>query len=275
MHKEATPLPILRILGRDLGGDSSPIVVETEEGRFLVKLRGSAHGTAALVAEVVTGGLADLIGLPVPKRRVLRLEPGTPSDDLNDELADLLEASVGENLGFQFLESPRLFGEEDLDQVDSAWGARVRWLDWLTMNSDRSLLNPNILVAEGEAWLIDHGSALPFHFNWGGLTPESPTAPEPPVPHIFDRFVDHAVELDRELTELVRLEDLIAIVEQVPDSFLRPHLQERSARSTCDGLRMAYADFLWKRLRGEHQFRRSPVPQRDPGPVPDWAKRDR
>lgn len=94
--------PVKRILRRERRGSSSPVVVETDLGLFVLKLRGAAQGTATLVAEIVVGALADLIGLGVPTRCVFTLASATPTGDHNDELADLLAASVGENLGFQF-----------------------------------------------------------------------------------------------------------------------------------------------------------------------------
>mgnify|MGYP003694533379 CR=1 FL=1 len=50
----------------------------------------------------------------------------------------------------------------------------VLWLDALVMNPDRTPDNPNVLVAEGRSWLIDHGAALPFQYSWGTVTEDSP-----------------------------------------------------------------------------------------------------
>lgn len=262
-------LDIKRVIGRDLRGNSSPVIAETAEGRFLVKLRGAAHGTAALVAEVVTGGIADLLGLEVPERRLLRLESGTPSNDLNDELADLLAASTGENLGFRFLEEARVVDENRLASVDPDWAVRVRWLDWLVMNPDRSPVNPNILEAEGRLWLIDHGSALPFHHDWSKVTAATPTEPELPVPHIFDDLIDLLPEIDRELTSLLSRDALEVLLAGVPASFLRPLLADELY--DIDMLRAAYVKVLVARLEGERRFRKEEVPQRDSGPVPGWV----
>ncbi len=262
-------LDIKRVIGRDLRGNSSPVIAETAEGRFLVKLRGAAHGTAALVAEVVTGGIADLLGLEVPERCLLRLESGTPSDDLNDELADLLTASIGENLGFRFLEEASVVDGKRLASVDPDWAVRVRWLDWLVMNPDRSPVNPNILEAEGRLWLIDHGSALPFHHNWSRMTDEGPTAAELPVAHIFDDRLDRLPEVDRELTSLLSREALEVLLAGVPTSFLRPLVTDKL--HDVDILRAAYLDVLVARLEGARRFRKEGVARRDPGPVPGWV----
>src|SRR5882672_2833011 len=106
---------VLRAIER---GNSLPVVVETPAGPFIVKLRGAAHGTASLVAEVVVAELAQAIGLQVPARALVRFDETLASDDRNDELADLLRASHGLNLGFQFLDQARDLRAQDVDQID-------------------------------------------------------------------------------------------------------------------------------------------------------------
>jgi len=63
-----------RIVSSHKRGSSWPVVAETEDGRFLVKLRGAAQGTAALVAEVIVAELADAPGLAVRRRALLHLD---------------------------------------------------------------------------------------------------------------------------------------------------------------------------------------------------------
>src|SRR5690606_17721188 len=87
-----------------LGGSSSPVLVETNQGLFVVKLRGAGQGIRALIAEIIVAGLAVRLGLPVPECVLIDLSPGVPSHDHNDELKDLLERSAGMNLGFRFLD---------------------------------------------------------------------------------------------------------------------------------------------------------------------------
>lgn len=148
-----------RVEARIRGGSSSPIIVQTPGGRFVVKLRGAGHGTLALVAEIIVAELAERLGLAVPERVMIELPPDVPSDDRNDELADLLGASVGTNLGFRLLEGAYEPRAEALRSLDDDFKARVLWLDGLTMNPDRSASNPNILFWKQRPWLID--TALP------------------------------------------------------------------------------------------------------------------
>ncbi len=61
-------------------GSSWPVVVETDSGRFVTKLRGAAQGVPALIAEVIAAELATIAGLPVPERVIVELEWPMPSD---------------------------------------------------------------------------------------------------------------------------------------------------------------------------------------------------
>jgi hypothetical protein len=57
-----------RVLAADRRGSSLPVLVETDAGRFVTKLRGAAQGTAALVAEIVVAALAEVLELSTPGR---------------------------------------------------------------------------------------------------------------------------------------------------------------------------------------------------------------
>lgn len=248
------PIPALRVLRRDRRGSSSPVVVTTEGGDYLLKLRGAAQGTAALVAEVIVGALADRLGLPVPERRPVTLAPSVPTDDRNDELADLLRASHGENLGFRYLDTARPFRPADLERVTTDFASQVRWLDWLTLNPDRTPANPNLLVDGRHFWLIDHGAALPFHHDWAAVTEQTPLRREIAHTHLFASAATRLVEWDPLLTSLLTRDRLTDAVAEVPASFLEPLLAGEAPADALTRRRAAYVAFLWKRLRGPRQF---------------------
>ena len=271
MTLNTSPLPTTRILLRNQRGSSSPVLVETPEGKFYTKLRGAAQGTAPLVAEVAVAGIAEVIGLAVPERRVVMIGPETPTDDRNDELADLLRASYGENLGFRFIEGAHDLRPEEFEAVDPDFAARVRWLDWLTLNPDRSPRNPNILVDADRYWLIDHGAALPFQYGWSAVTEQSPTIPESDSPHLFDSDLDRVRRLDPLLTDLVTRQVLEGITRSIPSTFLRPLLPPDAPDDILERRRAAYGAFLWKRLKGPREFREGRVvePKRE---VPAWVR---
>jgi hypothetical protein len=252
-------LPALHILSADRRGSSLPVLATTSEGPYFVKLRGAAQGTAALVAEALVAAIAERLDLPVPRQRLVSIAAEIPSDDKNAELADLLRASIGENLGFQYLEGARPLRTDEVAEIDADFASRVVWLDWLVLNPDRSRKNPNILVHGGKHWLIDHGAALPFHHDWASVTEDSANRAPFAVPHALESRASRLAEWDGPLTAALTREVLEEIVSAVPASFLRPLLPRSAPTVTLERRRAAYAAFLWKRLRGPRHFLVAPV----------------
>jgi hypothetical protein len=231
------------------GASSSPVVVETNAGRFVVKLRGAGHGTLALVAELVVAALAERLGVPVPERVLLELSADFRSDDKNDELADLLVRSVGLNVGFRLLDGAREPRPEELERLHDEFAARVLWLDGLTQNPDRTHSNPNILLWKLRPWLIDHGSALPFQYDWPRVTESSPREAASYANHVFEARTALLPRYDATLARLVNERALTEALAEVPDELFDSTNREPSAR-----VRAAYHAFLWKRLKAPRPF---------------------
>lgn len=230
-------------------GSSLPVIVDTPAGKHVVKLRGAAHGTAALVAELVVAELAETLGLNVPARALVRFDDQLESDDWNDELAHLLAASRGLNLGFQWLPAARDLRPVDVDSVDTDSASAILWLDWLVMNPDRTVRNPNILISHGRPWLIDHGSALGFHHHWSAVTEDSPGKPLALDSHVLRRRATRIADLDAPLTARVTREALRQALSAVPDDFLRTMRPQDAGATALARRREAYVSFLWKRLK--------------------------
>src|SRR4051794_24981303 len=94
--------PMRRVRGRQVlsafrQGSSWPVLVDTGDERVFTKLHATAHGTAPLIAEIVVGELADVLGLFTPARCLVELEAGIESLDPHEELQDLLRRSAGLN----------------------------------------------------------------------------------------------------------------------------------------------------------------------------------
>src|SRR3954470_10608775 len=116
-----------RVISADRGGSSWPIIVETGGGPLIVKLRGAGQGTGALVAEVVAAEIAELVGLRVPERTLVRLPPDIESADRDGELRALLDASVGLNLGFVLLDGARVVNTSELDRISPDDATTIVW----------------------------------------------------------------------------------------------------------------------------------------------------
>ena len=90
-------------------GGSLPGIVEADDlGTYVVKFRGAGQGLKVLVAEVVVGELARRLGLRVPELKAITLDPVIAKYEADEEVQDLLTASVGLNLAVDFL--PGAFG---------------------------------------------------------------------------------------------------------------------------------------------------------------------
>jgi hypothetical protein len=241
----------LRIIRAIKYGSSSPVVVETPGGRFLVKLRGAAQGVPPLIAEIIVAELAGALGLPVPERVLVTLDETVPSDDRNDELGDLLARSRGTNLGFRFLDGATDLRGDMTHLVDADMATLVLWLDGLVMNPDRTLQNPNVLLWKGRPWLIDHGSSLPFHYDWARVSEQSPRERGFALEHhLFHRRVEHLSDVDTQAARIVTRDVLTAAAGAVPTSFL----SDAFAGEPPERKRAAYVAFLWKRLRAPRPF---------------------
>ena len=228
-------------------GGSLPGVVEADDlGTYVCKFRGAGQGPRVLVAEVVVGELARRLGLATPRQVVLDLDPEIARYEADEEVQDLLTASVGRNLGIDFL--PGSFGYDgEVDGTPLPEAASVLWLDAYCANVDRTWRNPNLLVWNGALHVIDHGACLYFHHAWaGGLTDPQRFAAQPwdPGGHVLlDRVRDLAATDERLSAEVTPglLRDVVA---RVPDDWLDPVPGAESPAA----LREAYVDFLTARL---------------------------
>jgi len=227
-------------------GGSLPGLVEGEDlGTYVCKFRGAGQGLRVLVAEVVVAELARALGLRTPRQVVLDLEPDLARYEADEEVQDLLVASVGTNLGVDFL--PGAFGYEPTGAAPLPEAAAVVWLDALCANVDRSWRNPNLLRWGGGLHLIDHGAALYFHHGWsaGVGDPERFAAqPWDATDHVLLDRVTGLADTDERLTAALTPDVLRAAVEAVPGAWLEPVPGAEDAAA----LRAAYVAFLTARL---------------------------
>ncbi|PKH41316.1 hypothetical protein SAMN05192575_11474 [Nocardioides alpinus] len=233
-------------------GGSLPGVVEGDDlGTYVCKFRGAGQGAKVLVAEVIVSRLATRLGLRTPRLVVLDLDPQLARYEADEEVQDLLNASVGPNLGIDFL--PGSFGVDGQVSAADDEGARVLWLDAFTANVDRSWRNPNLLLWHGDLWVIDHGASLYFHHGWrGGVTAPEKFAQQPwdVTGHVFETCAARARELDEEISASLDRDALVEVVAEVPEVWLEPVPGADGAGELgAEALRAAYVDFLSARLR--------------------------
>ena len=232
-------------------GGSLPGIVEADDlGTYVCKFRGAGQGLRVLVAEVVVGELARTLGIATPDLVAVDLDPAIARYEADEEVQDLLNASLGLNLGIDFL--PGAFGYDAACRPDPELAARVLWLDALTANVDRSWRNPNLLMWHGRLWAIDHGACLYFHHSWpGGVGDPARFAAQPYSfdDHVLRAYLPGLRDADAELAAQVTGDLLREVVDRVPEEWLEP-----VAGADADGLRAAYVAFLEARVSGDRPW---------------------
>jgi hypothetical protein len=245
-----------RVVSAIRRGSSSPVVAETEAGTFVVKLRGAAQGVPPLIAEIIVAELAGALGLPVPERVLIDLDDSVPSKDRNDELADLLRASRGINLGLRLLSGATDIRLDQLDLIAPPLASLILWLDGLVLNQDRTPRIPKILIWRRGPWLIDHGAALAFQYDWSAVTEQTPREADPAArDHLLFSKAREIEAIDQEAARIVSRDVLVAASAAVPDAFLHAAFPDDDG----ERVRAAYVAFLWKRLKAPRPFLPGPA----------------
>src|SRR6478609_6166656 len=85
-------------------GGSLPAIAEADDQfLYVLKFRGAGQGTKALIAELVGGEIARTLGLRVPEIVFANLDSAFGRIEGDEEIQDLLKASVGLNLALHYL----------------------------------------------------------------------------------------------------------------------------------------------------------------------------
>jgi HipA-like kinase len=233
-------------------GGSMPALVEADDlGLYVLKFRGAGQGPLALVAEIVAGEIGRVLGLPVPELVLMEVDAGLGRNDPDAEIRELLRASVGRNLGVDFLPGSVMFDPAARDRASSEIASLAVWFDAFVTNIDRTARNPNLLYWHKRLYFIDHGAALYFHHDWKD-TAQQARARFPAIrDHVLLPWADRIEQADREARERLRAEVFAAILDLVPDKWL--------SASRADYLdyfvqRLESRDFVEEALRAREQL---------------------
>lgn len=225
-------------------GGSLPAIAEADDDfLYVLKFRGAGQGVKALIADLIGGEIARALGLKVPELVFANLDTVFGRTEPDEEIQDLLRASVGLNLGLHFLSGAISF-DPAVNKPDAKLASQIVWLDCLLTNVDRTPRNTNMLMWHRELWLIDHGASLYFHHSWQNWEEQA----RRPFVQVKDHvLLPHASQLDQVDKEFrsVLTKDLIrSIVSLIPDEWL---LENPSVSSAAEG-RSVYEQFLWTRI---------------------------
>ena len=234
-------------------GGSLPAIVEgDDDGTYVLKFRGAGQGARALIAELVSGELARLLGLPVPEIVFAILDPRMARTEPDPEIQDLLRKSEGLNLALDYLPGSITF--DPIVEVPIAGKARLAssivWFDALVTNVDRTAKNTNLLVWHRNLWMIDHGATLIFHHNWDDYLSRSRNLYQQIADHVLLRWATEIREVDEELAAKLTAERIAGVIDLIPSSWLG----DEPRFSSVDEHRAAYREYLTRRLQSPRQW---------------------
>ncbi len=230
-------------------GGSLPAIAEADDGfLYVLKFRGAGQGVKALIAEIIGGELARLLGLKVPEIVLADLDEAFGRTEPDEEIQDLLKASVGKNLALHYLSGAISF-DAAVSKVDAVTASKIVWLDALLMNVDRTARNTNMLIWQKELWLIDHGAALYFHHSWDNPKQQALKPFAQIKSHVLLPFAPQLHQVNETFKKVISKETIKEIVKLVPDDFLQWEQGPAPAE-----IRQGYIDFICTRLDNAVEF---------------------
>ena len=201
-------------------GGSLPAIAEADDDfLYVLKFRGAGQGVKSLVAELIGGEIARLLGLKVPEIVFAQLDSAFGRTEPDEEIQDLLKASEGLNLGLHYLSGAITF-DATVTRVDPLLASQIVWLDCLITNVDRTSRNTNMLVWNKEVWLIDHGAALYFHHSWDNWQEHSRRPFEKVKEHVLLPAASELNTVAGVYPTILTEENIRLIVGLVPDEWL-------------------------------------------------------
>jgi hypothetical protein len=250
LHMQATPSPeirtvaVTRYVAPLREGGSLPAIAEADDSfLYVLKFRGAGQGVKALIAELIGGEIARALGLKVPEIVFAELDTAFGRTEPDEEIQDLLKASVGKNLGLHYLSGAITF-DPNVTVVDPLTASKIVWLDALLMNVDRTARNTNMLIWKKELWLIDHGAALYFHHAWQEWASYAAKPFVQVKDHVLLARASALYEVQARAVQVLTPDLVKAIVVLVPDEWLLPG----DENITAEERRSVYAEFLNQRI---------------------------
>jgi hypothetical protein len=232
-------------------GGSLPALVEADDlGLYVLKFTGAGQGPLALVAEIVAGGVGRALGLNVPELVLVEVDAALGRNEPDAEIRDLLRASVGVNLGMDFLPGSVMFDPAAGDAAAPELASTAVWFDAFVTNVDRTARNPNLLCWHKSLYFIDHGAALYFHHDWKDPMASARSRFPAIREHVLLPRADRIETVDSVLRTRLSETLFSEVLADVPDAWLLPE----PGAATPAAKRAAYVDYLAARLSGASSF---------------------
>ncbi|WP_068407123.1 HipA family kinase [Pedobacter cryoconitis] len=231
-------------------GGSMPAIAEADDDfLYVLKFRGAGQGVKALIAEIIGGEIARALGFRVPEIVLANLDEAFGRTEPDEEIQDLLKASVGLNLALHYLSGAITF-DPAVTSIDARLASQIVWLDCLLTNMDRTARNTNMLIWHKELWLIDHGASLYFHHSWQNWEEQAQRPFTLIKDHVLLPWATELEEVNAAFSPMLTKELIQAIVNLIPTEWLG----EEQTFSSAEEHRNAYARFLELRIAKSEVF---------------------
>lgn len=248
--KEIRQVNVVRYVTPLREGGSMPALVEADDGfLYVIKFRGAGQGVKALIADFIGGEMARAAGLFTPELVFATLDEAFGRTEPDEEIQDLLKASVGLNLGVHYL-SGSITYDALVTKLDAKLASKIVWLDAFLTNVDRTVKNTNMLTWNKQLWLIDHGAALYFHHSWSNWQEQAIKPFAMIKDHVLLPMAGNLLEVDEELRKLITPKTIDAIVNALPEKWLSATNVDLDA----EAVREVYRSFLTTRLAHSAHF---------------------
>ena len=229
-------------------GGSLPAIVEADDGfLYVLKFRGAGQGIKALIAELIGGEIARLLGYRVPEIVFAQVDPAFGRTEPDEEIQDLMKASAGLNLGLHYLSRAITF-DPAVTTLDARSASAIVWLDCFLTNVDRTARNTNMLMWQKELWLIDHGACLYFHHSWTNWEEQSVRPFVQVKDHVLLPWATDLHLVDEAFHAILTKESFHPIVSLIPDDWLQ------NFPGSPGESRQVYQQFLANRLNHSINF---------------------
>jgi len=231
-------------------GGSLPALADADDGfSYVLKFKGAGQREKALIAELLGGEIARMLGFKVPELVFANLDEAFGRSEGDEEIQDLLKGSQGMNLALHFLSKALTF-DPGASTLDPFLASKIVWLDAFITNVDRTFRNTNMLIWNRELWLIDHGASFLFHHSWDNWEKQAQSSFPMIKDHVCLPTASMLREADEALKPLVKPEKIQQLLEIIPDDWI---LASRDVETAEEG-REVYRQFLLERLNHSEAF---------------------
>src|SRR5678816_1508542 len=184
-------------------GGSLPAIADADDNfMYVIKFRGAGQGSKALIAELVAGEIARLLGLKIPEIVFANLDEAFGRTEPDEEIQDLLKASEGLNLALHYLSGAIMY-DPLTTKIDLELASKIVWFDAFVSNVDRTVRNTNMLMWHKELWLIDHGASLYFHHSWNNWEEQSVSPFALVKDHVLLPYASRLEEVDESFRKIM------------------------------------------------------------------------